>query len=97
MQHANAGAQRAFLFLRQTRAVSEKEIVFWALGRVTAPHAHLTARPTHMASTDSLRTTAVEHGAHAATAAAAATATATAAAAAATAAAASAAALVARA
>ena len=39
-------------------------IVPWALGRVTAQYAHRTAHPTHMASINSLRITAVNHRAH---------------------------------
>ena len=42
----------------------KKVIVLWALGRVTAPHTHRTARPTHMASIEGLRMIAVEHRAH---------------------------------
>ena len=67
-QHANAGAPSAVLFCCRRERSAKKMIVFRALGRVTAPHAHLTARPTHMASIKSLRTTAVHHGAHAAAA-----------------------------
>ena len=64
VQHADAGALCAVLFVLQTRAVSEKVIVLCALGRVTPPYAHRTARPTHIASFHSLRMTAVEHRAH---------------------------------
>ena len=54
-----------FFFL-QTRAVRKKVVVeLWALGRMTASQEHRTARPTaqrsSVASTDSLRMTAVEH------------------------------------
>ena len=38
-----------------------KVIGFWDLGRVTTQHPHRTARPTHMASVDCLRMTAVDH------------------------------------
>ena len=78
-----------FHFCCRRERSAKKVIVLWALGRVTAPHAHLAARPTHMASIDSLPMAGVEHRAHTHAAAAAA--------AAASAAAAAAAALVARA
>ena len=46
---------------------AKKVLVLWALGRVTAPHAHRTARPTH-ALHNALRehglTTAVKHRSH---------------------------------
>ena len=53
-----------FHFCCRRERSAKKVIVPWALGRLTAPHAHRTARPTHMASIDSLRMTAVEHRAH---------------------------------
>ena len=54
---------------------AETAVVLWALERVvrvTAPRAHRTARPTYKALIDSLRRTALEHGAHTHAAAAAA-------------------------
>ena len=70
-----------FCFCCRRERSAKKVTVLWALGRVTSPHAHRTARPTHTTSIDSLRMTAVEHRAHAAAAAAATAATAAAAAA----------------
>ena len=52
---------------------AETVVVLWALERATAPRAHhRVARPTYMASIESLRRTALEHGAHTHAAAAAA-------------------------
>ena len=54
-----------FCFCCRCERSAKKVIVLWALGRVTAAHAHRTAHPTHMASIDGLRMTAIEHRAHA--------------------------------
>ena len=62
--------QALFCFCCRRERSAKRVIVLWALGRVTAPHAHRTARPMHMASIDSLRMTAVENRAHATAAAA---------------------------
>ena len=62
--------QVLFCFCCRRERSAKRVIVLWALGRVTAPHAHRTARPMHMASIDSLRMTAVENRAHATAAAA---------------------------
>ena len=64
MQHADAGALCAVLFLLQTRAVSEKSD--GALGSGACDRASRTphSTPTHMASIGILRMTSVEHRAH---------------------------------